>query len=342
MKKSIVFFWCFFVAAVFLTGKTGYAQHSDLSRFNPEDVFQLEYASDPQISPDGSKIVYVRNFFDIMTDRQRSNLWIINFDGSDHRPLTSGKDSNFSPRWSPDGERLLYASTGEGPIQLFVRWMDTGQTWMLTNLTKSPGGLSWSPDGSMIAFSMFVSQPSKPYVSMPSKPDGAEWAKPPVFITKLQYRADGAGYLEDGFNHLFVLPAEGGTPRQVTSGDFNHGGTPAWSADGKSLIFSANRHDDGEYDPQNSEIYEVSLDDGSIIALTDRQGPDGNPVVSPDGRHIAYLGYDDRLQGYQLTNLYVMNRDGSGSKLITGGFDRNVQSPVWSGDGSGLYFQYVN
>ncbi|NIR47023.1 S9 family peptidase [candidate division KSB1 bacterium] len=322
---------------------SGVAAHplNDINnRFKPIDVFQLEYASDPQISPDGKKIVYARRFMDIMKDRRRSNLWIINFDGSNHRALTTGNENHTSPRWSPDGSRLLYVSGSKGSAQIYLRWMDTGQTAKLTNLTHPPRGMTWSPDGHWIAFSMLVPDREKPFVKMPPKPKGAEWADPPNVITKLRYRADGRGYLEDGYAHLFVLPAEGGSPRQVTSGEFHHRERPTWAPDSKSLIFSANRHEDWQYDPLNSEIYEVSLADGAIKAITHRQGPDTDPVMSPYGKKIAYLGFDDKYQGYQTTRLYVMNRDGSGREVITADFDRDVRRPFWSADGKGLYFQY--
>jgi len=80
-------------------------------RFQYLDVFELEVASDPRISPDGSRVVYVRRGFDIMTDGARSALWSINTDGSDHRALTDGTSGAASPRWSPDGGRLLYVSS---------------------------------------------------------------------------------------------------------------------------------------------------------------------------------------------------------------------------------------
>jgi acylaminoacyl-peptidase len=313
----------------------------DPSRFTPLDVFQLEFASDPQIAPDGGRVVYVRNGFDIMKDRGRSALWMIRADGSDHRALTDGTTGARSPRWSPDGDRLAYVSSADGSSQIWARWMDTGQETKLTTLTKSPGELAWSPDGRWIAFTMFVpGEPADPIASLPPKPEGADWGPPIRVVERLQYRADGAGYLENGFTHVFVLPAEGGTPRQITSGPYHHGGMPAWAPDGRHLLISANRLPDWEYVPQGSEVYEVSVADGAIRALTDRKGPDGSPRVSPDGRQIAYLGYDDREQGYQLTRLYVMNRDGSGQRLVTGSFDRDVGGIVWSADGRGLFFQY--
>ncbi len=313
---------------------------SDNGRLTLEDVFQLEFASNPEISPDGSKIVFVRNFMDIMKDRQRSNLWITNYDGSDLQPITTGNHNYTSPRWSPDGKRLLYASNEEGSTQLYVRWMETGQVAKLTQLTNSPGGLTWSPDGHSIAFSMFVPSEKRPFVELPNKPEGAEWAPPARYIESVQYRADGQGFVEEGYTHLFVLPAEGGTPRQVTADSFNHGGTPSWTPDSRGLILSANRHDNWEFEGRNSEVYELSLEDGSLRALTDRYGPDNNAIVSPDGRRIAYQGYDDRHQGYQVTHLYVMNRDGSGKRMLARDLDRDVAQPKWSADSRGIYFQY--
>lgn len=310
-------------------------------RFQPADVFQLEWASDPQISPDGSLIVYVRSSNDIMTDRSRGEIWIVSWDGSGHRPLITGPASYSSPRWSPDGGRLLYASSDEhGNRQLFVRWMDTGETAKLTNLQESPGGFTWSPDGSRIAFTMFVPEEPEPFATMPAKPEGAEWAPRPRVFTDLFWRADGRGFLEPGYQHVFVLPAEGGTPRHLTDGPYPHGGTPSWTPDGNALIISANRREDWQYASNDSELYEVSLADGSIRQLTDRRGPDNGPRVSPDGSLIAYTGYDDRFQGYQVTKLSVMNRDGSGVRLIADGLDRDIGNIQWAPDGGGLYFQY--
>jgi acylaminoacyl-peptidase len=314
----------------------------DPGRFNPIDVFELEYAADPRISPDGTRVVYVRTFMDVMTDRRRSNLWIVDADGGNHRPLTTGGGTDASPRWSPDGKRLVYTSAVDGSTQLWMRWMDTGQTARLTQLRRSPGSIVWSPDGRRIAFTMRVPEKSEPFVEMPQKPEGAEWAEPARVIRKLRYRFDGQGYLEDGYTHLFVVPADGGTPRQLTSGAFDHGAVPSWAPDGSALVFSANREEDWEYDPQDSEVYEVSLQTGEIRVLTDRQGPDNRPVVSPDGTRIAYLGYDDRYQGYQVTGLYVMDRDGKNPRVVTADLDRDVQAPVWDAEGKGLYFAYAD
>lgn len=308
--------------------------------FAPRDVFELEWASDPQIHPTGEGVVYVRNFMDIMTDRRRSNLWLVASDGSAHRPLTSGLVNHRSPRWSPDGARLLYVADTEHGAQLFVRWMDGGQTAQITRLTEAPSHLVWSPDGRWIAFSMFVPQPDEPLVKPPPKPEGAEWAPAPKVIDELIYRVDGQGYLEEGFHQLFVVPAEGGTPRQITSGPYDHDSTPVWTPDGKALVFSANRNEDWEHDPLDSELFAVDIATGEIEQLTERQGPDASPTLSPDGRRIAYVGFDDRYQGYQARRLYVVDRDGGSPRQLTGGLDRSVDSPTWSADGKSIYFLY--
>ena len=309
-------------------------------RFKSIDVFELEYAADPQISPDGKRIVYVRRSMDIMTDRQRSNLWSVNRDGTDHRPLLSGTENYTSPRWSPDGTRLLYIARHEGSAQLYVRWMDTGQTARVTNLTGSPGNLSWSPDGTRIAFTMQVPSPSKPLAEMPDKPEDAKWAPPVKVVDRLVYRADGQGFLDPGYAHVFVVPAEGGTPRQLTSGAYDHGSTLSWAPDGQTIVVAANRVDDWEYDPLETNLYAVSLADGSVTRLTDRKGPDTNPAISPDGRRIAYTGFDDRQQGYQVARLYLADADGGDPQVLSGALDREIRELAWRPDGRGVYIAY--
>jgi len=318
----------------------GLSGEIDDHTFQPRDVFELEWASDPQISPDGKRVIYVRNFMDIMSDKRRSDLWVVNTDGSNHRPITTGDGNASSPRWSPAGDRLVYLFNSGETTQVFMRWMDTGATARLSNLTATPKELVWSPDGKQIAFSMLVEQKRKPFVQLPEKPAGASWAEPMKLIRKTRYRADGAGYLKDGFHQIFVLSAEGGTPRQLTSGDFEHKERVSWSRDGKSLFLSVNREEHRELQPRQSDIYSVDVQHRKLKRLTDRDGPDVHPVVSPDGSKIAYLGFDDQKMSYQVQRLYVMDRDGHNKKVLTGDFDRDVAGPSWSENGQGIYIQY--
>jgi dipeptidyl aminopeptidase/acylaminoacyl peptidase len=318
----------------------GAAGLPEARRLHSIDIFQLEYADDVQISPDGNRIVYVRVSHDIMTDRARRNLWMINADGTNNRPLRSEIRSFSSPRWSPDGTRVAYVSAAEGSPQLYVRWMDSGQTALLTNLVEPPDAIAWSPDGKSIAFTQLVLAQKEPLAAPPPKPEGATWAPPVKVIDSVVYRADGAGYLESGYQHVFIVSAEGGTPRQLTAGDFNHDGPLSFTPDGKHLVFSANRGPDWERDAQNTEVFSVDIATQKLTQLTSRQGPDNAPVVSPDGRKIAYLGYDDRYQGYQVTHLYVTDIDGANTRVVTADFDRDVADPRWANDSRGIYFTY--
>ncbi len=331
------------LAAVCLILVCSISAFAQSNKLTVNDIFNLELAVDPQISPDGRRIIYVRQFADIMADRRHSNLWIINFDGTDHRPLTTGNFNDTSPRWSPDATQIIYVSNREGSSQIYRRWMDSGQTAKITNLTQSPSGVAWSPDGKLISFTMLVPEAPTSIVRMPAPPEGAKWAEPARVIDKLVYRFNGFGYLKPGYAQLFVVPAEGGTPRQISNGKFQHGGPfgasdAVWSTDGKSLIISVNRNEDYEREARDTDVFEYSIADGSVKKLTSRKGPDGSPQISPDGKSIAYLGYEDKLQGYQVTQINVMNRDGGNSRVISARWDRDANGLTWAHDGRGLYF----
>ncbi|MGH8223359.1 MAG: prolyl oligopeptidase family serine peptidase, partial [Woeseiaceae bacterium] len=311
------------------------------ARLRSIDVFELEVAGDVQISPDGRRIAYLRRSMDIMRDRVLSNVWVVNVDGGGHRPLLSGTESYSSPRWSPEGDRLAYVSAaGERGAELYVRWMDTGQTALLSNLPAGPESLRWSPDGRMIAFAMFVDSPGLKLAEAPEKPEGAEWAPPVKIIDKLPYRFDGAGYLDAGYTHIFVIPAEAGTPRQLTSGDYDHEGPLAWSPDGASIVFSANRVENPIDQPIESELWSVDVASGELQKLTDREGPDTAPAISPDGRLIAYRGFDDRLMGYHNARVWLMDRRDGSIRNLTADFDRSVDDVQWAGSSNRLYIQY--
>lgn len=306
------------------------------------DYFNLEFVSDPQISPDGTKIAYVRNFKDILTDRHYSNIWIINTDGTQNRPLTQGNQNDSSPRWSHDSSKIAYRSNGQDKrTKLFVYDFNNQLSVALTNTAEPPGSVAWSYDNKQLAFTQFVPVKKGNLLQLASMPEKAEWNAPPVYIDDLNYRADGGGYLKSGYRHIFTLGIDGGTPVQHTFGAFNHG-NPVWMPDNQSLVFSANLHENYEKEPLNTEIYRLTLSDNSMSTLTNRFGPDDNPVVSPDGSMIAFTGFEDTFQGYENNILYVMQADGSRPRALTESLDRSAANPQWAAQGKGVFFQYEN
>ncbi|WP_298474608.1 S9 family peptidase [uncultured Maribacter sp.] len=308
--------------------------------FSYLDVYNLEYVSDPRISPNGDMVVYRRMGFDIMKDKSIGQLWVINTDGTKHEKLTSREVSESSARWSPSGDRLAFVSSTEEGSEIYMYWFTSGKIAKISQLPFSPSSLTWSPDGTQLAFSMHVPQTPPVLAKMPKKPKGAKWAHAPRITDRLYHEADGMGYIPTGFNHLFVVPAIGGAVRQITKGNYHHRGSLSWSLKGDKIYFSGNRNEDWEYDFRNSEVYEVGVTNGSIIAITNRKGPDSNPVISPDGKRIAYIGFEDKLQTFQVRKLHIMNVDGSNSTVISKDLDRSVSNIVWDSKSAGLYFGY--
>jgi dipeptidyl aminopeptidase/acylaminoacyl peptidase len=309
--------------------------------FSPLDVFELEWAVDPQISPDGGTVVYRRMGFDIMKDRRRGDLWMVSSDGKAHYKLSSFEGDESDPRWSPDGTRIAYVrSAGEDEgSEIYIHWRDSGQSARITRLPGSPKHLRWSPDGKQIAFAMDLKVAPPSLAERPKMPEGAQWAEAPRLTDRLYHERDGSGCIEPAFSQVFVVPADGGSARQVTSGDFHHR-EPNWSADGQAIVVSGNRSENWEYDYRNSELYRVNLPTGEISPLTSTPGPDRDPVFSPDGKHLAWLGYADKKEAYQVTRLRIADANGKNVRELLTSLDRSVSAISWAADSAGLYFQY--
>ena len=293
-------------------------------KFEPLDVFQLEYAGDPQISPDGAHVIYRRTGFDIMKDRAVGDLWIVNIeDKKKHHKLTALEGSERSARWSPSGDRVAFVRSTEEGSEIYVYWMESGAMAKLTQLDGSPSSLTWSPDGTQLAFSMKVKSKPPVLAKMPSKPKGAKWAKSPRITDRLKHEADGAGYIAPGFNHLFTIPAEGGSPRQLTDGERNYRGSLSWSPDGQNIVFA---HFSDAW-----SLYSVEADGTEVTAL-EEAGDGWQPSWSGSGDQIAFSSQRDGSW-----NIYVADADGGNLVRLTNNEGDNLE-PVWSPDGDRIAF----
>jgi dipeptidyl aminopeptidase/acylaminoacyl peptidase len=310
------------------------AQSQQRDRLGVELFMDWELVASPQVSPDGKQIVYTRRWADKVNDKYEDEVWIMDADGVRNRFFAKGSQA----AWSPDSRRVAYVAQGQpAGAQVFVKWLDAPGESQLTRLERSPSNLAWSPDGQHIAFNMLVPGTPTLSVKMPARPTGAKWVDAPRVVERMNYRSDGSGWRPEGFAHVFVISSEGGSPRQLTDGDYQHG-SPEWAADSQTIFFSAIRKSDAEYLRNDSEIYAVGLHGGAIRQLTDRKGPDTNPRVSPDGRLIAYTGNDENDNTYNVSHLYLMNSDGSGKRALTDAFDRAPSNVFWAVDNGGLYF----
>lgn len=323
-----------------------YAASSDVpGRFTVDRYLELQQASDPRVSPDGTQVLYTRTRFDQIKDQRETTLWLVDANGQHHRFMAKGQGAV----WSPDGKRIAYLSDVQPQgLEIFV--LDPAAPASATQITwgsRSPANLRWSPDGAHIGFTMVVANPEKWSINLPAAPNGSRWADAPRFTERLHYRRDGVGFTERGFRHLFMVAADGGALRQVTSGEWNLGESVyeyidtvdwAFTPDGHSAIVEGFKEGDQDRNDQDCYIYSVDLQSGGTKRLISTTGSWRRPALSPDGKTIAYVGFLKNGDGYRISDLYTMSVDGSNSTLRSGGFDREPEHLVWAPDSSAVYF----
>jgi dipeptidyl aminopeptidase/acylaminoacyl peptidase len=281
-----------------------------------EDLFKFKRVSDPQISPDGKQVVYVVGTVDMEANKIPSSLWLASTDGKgEPRQLTNapGKKDRH-PRWSPDGKRILFESNRSGESQLWTIGLDGGEATQLTTISSGASDAVWSRDGKQIAFvsAVYPEYSEKPFKESDAanKKKAEEIEKSPVKAkvhTKLFYR-HWDSYVEDKRQHLFVMSAAGGEPKDVTPGDrdafptsdtFSTGDNFTFSPDGKYLVFTAVPDKDEAWST-NYDLCRVPVTGGTTKwenLTKDNGAADGGPVFSPDGKHLSYRA--QRKAGYE-------------------------------------------
>ncbi|HEV2149675.1 MAG TPA: S9 family peptidase [Longimicrobiaceae bacterium] len=314
------------------------------SLFTTARYLDYETVADPQISPDGRQIVYTRRWVNKLKDRWESSLWIMDADGGRNRVLVDGS----SAVWSPDGKRIAYLAEGQPKgTQVWVKYLDAEGATQVTRLSEPPANLRWSPDGKWLGFTKHVPQESRWKIDLPAAPEGAQWTEAPRVVDRLHYRADRQGLLKAGNVHLFVVPADGGTARQMTSGDWSVGSrfdqlpggvTWDWMPDGRTVVVEGLRVENPDTVYRDSYLYAVDVASGAVRQLTPERGSWADPAISPDGRRIAFVGAPYSRMSYRARDVWVMGADGSGLRKISSGFDRDPDNLIWAPDGSGVYF----
>jgi len=305
------------------------------------DLKNVRWISDPQISPQGQQILYVqKQAHPTEKTKYTTQIWEVS-PQQEPKLLTGENTSNSSPRWSPDGASIAFVSARSGTNQIWLLPVSGGEARQLTKFSRALNLIAWSPDGSKL----LASCKCKPS-DFSEKKDEVSDVK---VITKLHYKMNGVGFHEDRNTHLFVVDAKSGDTKQLTEGEYDHG-SATWSPNGKKVLFAAKRYDDADYVHHN-DLYTIDLESNHLEQITTVQGSYAAPSYSADGQRIAYFGDLGEFGSSTLTKLFCIPATGGQPQLLSQDFDFSVGNavgsdmtsasesrPVWSLDQKSIYF----
>ena len=334
-----------------------------------KDLFSFRWIADPQLSPDGSQIAFVRVTVDEKKDRYDTSIWSVPARGGDPRELTAGP-SDSAPRWSPDGQSLAFLRSVEKdakpqPAQIYILPLNGGEARAVTSLSRAIDSIAWSPSGRTIAFTART----KPE-DVEEKKKSEEHVSDVRVINQAVYRSNGPGYLDPTRAvHIWTLDVPQGSveaakPKQLTSGDFSED-DPVWSPDGSRIYFTSNRVYEAYYDRRDTNLYAIPASGGEMTKVADIEGPISDVAPSPDGKWIAFRGtLNNPVHSYDQPDLFVvdvgpaLSRPGQAESLshvrnLTATYDYDLLSgltgdqapprgsrgsrPAWSSDSKTIY-----
>lgn len=306
------------------------------------DLFEMAAPRAPEASPNGKELIYLNIKPDIFADRVLSRLCRID--------LATGEETELyvpalilAARWLPDGSILIVRQENAESERAIVerKYSKPDSVQRIASIELTPSVCEPSPDGRFLAFIARIPMPSRT-VPLPKKPKGATWSQRARRIEQTVWRADGIGEL-NGANHIFLIDLHDGSLKRLTEIElsesyFTNG--LSWSSDCRKIYFSSNLDENWASKQFDLRIYSLDIVTKQIVKLTEREGPDFDPKISPDGKWIAYRGFDDNGRFHEVINLYLMQTSGAEARLLAA-VGQDIGAHAWSVDGNFLYFTYV-
>ncbi|HEU0006412.1 MAG TPA: S9 family peptidase [Terriglobia bacterium] len=312
--------------------------------FTFEEMMKVKRVADPQLSPDGKWVTFTVTSYDVASNSRNSDIWLVPSAGGEPRQMTRSPKADERARWAPDSKRFAFVSTRSGTSQIWILTIDAGEALLVDTRGVEASGVVWSPDGKNLAFASDV-YPDCQDLACNQKKEKEREASPVKarLLDKLMFRHWNA-WKDGKRSHVFVVPTEGGTPKDLTPGDadappFSLGGPDdyVFSPDGKELCFVRN-NDRNEAISTNSDLFVVAVD-GKTAArkLTTNLAADSSPTYSPDGKFIAFRAQARAGFESDRWRLMLYDRTSSTIKSLTESFDRHVESFLWTPDSKALF-----